>query len=59
MLGFSGRKYIKEFETNVEQKIRSLMVENAIPKESYDYFGFGILLFLGVLINIGSLEALA
>ena len=59
MLGFSGRKYIKAFETNVEQKIRSLMVENAVPKESYDYFGFGILLFLGVLIDIESLEALA
>lgn len=59
LLGFSGRKYIKEFETNVEQKIRSLMVENAVPKESYDYFGFGILLFLGVLIDLDSLEALA
>ena len=58
LLGFSGRKYIKEFETNVEQKIRSLMVENAVAKESYDYFGFGILLFLGVLIDLDSLEAL-
>jgi len=35
------------------------MVENAVPKESYDYFGFGILLFLGVLIDLDSLEALA
>lgn len=59
LLGFSGRKYIKEFETNLEQKIRNLMVEHAVAKESYDYFGFGILLFLGVLIDLDSLEALA
>jgi hypothetical protein len=59
MLGFSGRKYIKEFEASVEQKIRNLMLENEIPKEFYDYFGFGILLFLGVVIDIDTLEALA